>query len=262
MGKVNLFKNEGVILKTKVSGSGNFSLNHVVQAGFLLSREPITEYSADKAVVGAFGGTTGDTLSYKVGMDSCGGVTYYRPYVILGGCDPHTVLGPQSSFEMWAPDFTVSANPTHVAAGGSVTLTAVATMTVGTWNSQTSYGIPCQEIPPIANNTCGLPYTDDCSTTKNMEVWMYLLVGLRSCPSFWNSFHGMIYNALGMDPGNADFRYRWERNGSTFFSTTSHSAPGVTTDTPTATTEYTGVADFSYNGVHCVQKRKITVAVP
>jgi len=262
MGKVNLFKNEGVILKAKVSGSGNFSLNQVAQAGFLLSREPITEYSADKAVVGALGGATGDTLSYKVGMDSCGGVTYYRPYVILGGCDPHTVLGPQSSFEMWAPDFTVSANPTHVAAGGSVTLTAVATMTVGTWNSQTSYGIPCQEIPPIANNTCGLPYTDDCSTTKNMEVWMYLLVGLRSCPSFWNSFHGMIYNALGMDPGNADFRYRWERNGSTFFSTTSHSAPGVTTDTPTATTVYTGVSDFSYNGVHCVQKRKITVAVP
>lgn len=261
VGKVNLFKNEGVILKAKVSGSGNFSLNQVAQAGFLLSREPITEYSADKAVVGAFGGTTGDTLSYKVGMDSCGGVTYYRPYVILGGCDPHTVLGPQSSFEMWAPDFTVSANPTHVAAGGSVTLTAVATMTVGTWNSQTSYGIPCQEIPSFANS-CGLTYSEDCSTTKNMEVWLYLLVGLRNCSSFWNSFHGMIYNALGMDPGNADFRYRWERNGSTFFSTTSHSAPGVTTDTPTATTVYTGVADFSYNGVHCVQKRKITVAVP
>lgn len=261
VGKVNLFKNEGVILKAKVSGSGNFSLNQVAQAGFLLSREPITEYSADKAVVGALGGATGDTLSYKVGMDSCGGVTYYRPYVILGGCDPHTVLGPQSSFEMWAPDFTVSANPTHVAAGGTVTLTAVATMTVGSWDQQTSYGIPCQEIPSFANS-CGLTYSEDCSTTKNMEVWLYLLVGLRNCSSFWNSFHGMIYNALGMDPGNADFRYRWERNGSTFFSTTSHSAPGVTTDTPTATTVYTGVSDFSYNGVHCVQKRNVTVAVP
>lgn len=260
-GKVNLFKNEGVILKAKVSGSGNFSLNQIAQAGFLLSREPITEYSADKAVVGALVGTTGDTISYKVGMDSCGGVTYYRPYVIMGGCDPHTVLGPQSSFEMWAPDFTVSANPTHVAAGGSVTLNAVATMTVGSWDQQTSYGIPCQEIPSFANS-CGLTYLEDCSTTKNMEVWMYLLVGLRNCSTFWNNFHGMIYNALGMDPGNADFQYRWERNGSTFFSTTSPSAPGVTTTTQTSTTVYTGVADFSYNGVHCVQKRKITVAVP
>lgn len=261
MGKVNLFKNEGVTLKAKVSGSGAFSVNQVAQAGFLLSREPITEYSADKAVVGALVGTTGDTISYKVGMDSCGGVTYFRPYVILGGCDPHTVLGPQSSFEMWAPDFTVSANPTHVAAGGSVTLSAVASMTVGTWNSQTSYGIPCQEIPSFANN-CGLGYTEDCSTTKNMEVWMYLLVGLRSCTTFWNNFHGLIENAFGMDPGNADFQYRWERNGSTFFSTTSPSDPGVTTTTQTSTTVYTGVSDFSYNGVHCVQKRKITVAVP
>lgn len=261
MGKVNLFKNEGVTLKAKVSGNGAFSVNQVAQAGFLLSREPITEYSADKAVVGTLVGTTGDTISYKVGMDSCGGVTYFRPYVILGGCDPHTVLGPQSSFEMWAPDFTVSANPTHVAAGGSVTLNAVATMTVGTWNSQTSYGIPCQEIPSFANS-CGLTYLEDCSTTKNMEVWMYLLVGLRNCSTFWNNFHGMIYNALGMDPGNAGFQYRWERNGSTFFSTTSPSDPGVTTTTQTSTTVYTGVADFSYNGVHCVQKRKITVAVP
>ena len=261
MGKVNLFKNEGVTLKAKVSGSGAFSVNQVAQAGFLLSREPITEYSADKAVVGALVGTTGDTISYKVGMDSCGGVTYFRPYVILGGCDPHTVLGPQSSFEMWAPDFTVSANPTHVAAGGSVTLNAVATMTVSSWNSQTSYGIPSQEIPSFANS-CGLTYLEDCSTTKNMEVWMYLLVGLRNCSTFWNNFHGMIYNALGMDPGNAGFQYRWERNGSTFFSTTSPSDPGVTTTTQTSTTVYTGVADFSYNGVHCVQKRKITVAVP
>lgn len=261
MGKVNLFKNEGVTLKAKVSGSGAFSVNQVAQAGFLLSREPITEYSADKAVVGALVGTTGDTISYKVGMDSCGGVTYFRPYVIIGGCDPKIVLGPQSSFEMWAPDFTVSANPTHVAAGGSVTLNAVATMTVGAWSSQTSYGIPCQEIPSFANN-CGLSYTEDCSTTKNMEVWMYLLIGLRNCSTFWNNFHGMIYNALGMDPGNAGFQYRWERNGSTFFSTTLPSDPGVTTTTQTSTTVYTGVSDFSYNGVHCVQKRKITVAVP
>lgn len=261
MGKVNLFKNEGVILKAKVSGSGNFSLNQVAQAGFLLSREPIPEFSSDKAVVGTLVGTTGDTISYKVGMDSCGGVTYFRPYVIIGGCDPKIVLGPQSSFEMWAPDLTVSANPTHVAAGGSVTLSAVASMTVGTWNSQTSYGNPCQEIPSFANN-CGLSYTEDCSTTKNMEVWMYLLVGLRSCTTFWNNFHGLIENAFGMDPGNADFQYRWERNGSTFFSTTSPSDPGVTTTTQTSTTVYTGVSDFSYNGVHCVQKRKITVAVP
>lgn len=260
MGKVNLFKNEGVTLKAKVTDYSAFS-DKIAQAGYLLSRNPITEYSADKAVVGTLGGTTGDSIIYKVAMDSCGGFTYYRPFLIMKGCDQQIVLGPQASFEMWAPDFTVSANPTHVAAGGSVTLNAVATMTVGTWNSQTSYGIPCQEIVSFANG-CGLTYSEDCFTTKNMEVWMYLLIGLRNCTSFWNNFHGIIENAIGMDPGIADFQYRWERNGSTFFSTSSPSDPGVTTATPTSTTVYTGVADFSYNGVHCVQKRKITVAVP
>lgn len=259
-GKVNLFKNEGVTLKAKVTDYSAFS-NKIAQVGYLLSRNPITEYSVDKAVFVGLGGTTGDSIIYKVAMDSCGGFTYYRPFLIMKGCDPQVVLGPQASFEMWAPDFTVSANPTHVAAGGSVTLNAVATMTVGSWDQQTGYGIPCQEIPSFANG-CGLTYTEDCSTTKNMEVWMYLLVGLRNCSSFWTNFHGIIENALGMDPGNADFQYRWERNGSTFFSTTSPSAPGVTTTTQTSTTVYTGVADFSYNGVHCVQKRKITVAVP
>lgn len=262
LGKVNLFKNEGVILKAKVSAPNtNFSVNQVAQAGFLLSRDSITEYSAEKAVVGALVGTTGDTISYKVGMDSCGGVTYFRPYVILGGCDPKTVLGPQSSFEMWAPDFNVSASPASVAAGGSVTLDAVASMTVGGWVSQTSYGIPCQEIVSFVNS-CGVSYTEDCTPTKNMEVWMSLLVGLRNCPSFWNNFSNIIYSSFGMDPGNADFQYRWERDGVTFFSTPSATAPGTTTDAPTATTVYTGVADLTYNGVHCVQKRKITVAVP
>ena len=162
---------------------------------------------------------------------------------------------------MWAPDFTVSANPTHVAAGGSVTLDAVATMTVGSWDQQTSNGVPCLLIESFTPN-CGIPYSEDCSTTKNMEVWMYLLVGLRNCPSFWNNFSSLIVNNLGMDPGDADFQYRWEQNGSVFFSTPSSSDPGVTTVTPTSTTTYTGVADFSYNGVHCVQKRNVTVAVP
>lgn len=261
VGKVTLFTNEGVILKAKVTGSGAFAINQVAQAGFLISRSPITGYSADKAVVGTLGGTTGDTLSYKVCMDSCGGTIYYRPYLIMKGCDPQIVLGTQKSFSMWSPTFTVSANPTTVAAGGSVALNAVATMTVGTWNQPTSYGIPCQEIGSFANN-CGLNYTDDCSTTKTMEVWMYLLVGLRNCTSFWTSFHSIIENAIGMDPGIADFQYRWERNGVQFFSTTSSSTPGSTTDSPTATTVYTGIADFSYNGVHCVQKKNVTVTVP
>lgn len=261
MGKVNLFKNEGVTLKAKIVGDGAFAINQVAQAGFLVSRSPITEYSADKALVGTIGGTTGDTLTYKVGMDSCGGVTYYRPYLIMKGCDPQIVLGAQHSFEMWAPDLTVSADPTHVAAGGSVTLEAVATMTVGSWDQPTSNGIPCQAIESFTPN-CGLTYTDDCNTTKKMEVWMYLLVGLRNCSSFWNSFSGMIINNLGMDPGDADFQYRWEQNGTVIFSTTSSSQSGITTVNPTATTTYTGVSDFSYNGVHCVQKANVTVQVP
>lgn len=260
-GKVHLFSNEGVVLMAKVVGTGNFSTNQVGQAGYLVSRNPITEYNADLAVMGTFGGSTGDTLYYTVGMDSCGGVTYYRPFLITKGCDPHLVLGEQHSFEMWAPDFTVSANPTHVAAGGTVTLSAVATMTVGTWDQNTSYGVPCTNIPSFANS-CGLSYTEDCSTTKNMEVWMYLLVGLRNCPNFWDSFSGIITNAIGMDPGDADFQYRWERNGTVIFSTTSSSQSGTTTVTPTSTTTYTGVSDFSYNGVHCVQKRTVTVQIP
>lgn len=260
-GKINLFSNEGVILTAKIAGDGAFAVNQVGEAGYLLSRNPITQYNADLAVVGTLGGTMGDTLTYTVGMDSCGGVTYYRPYLIMKGCDPQMVLGEQHSFEMWAPDFTVSANPNHVAAGGSVTLEAVATMTVGSWDQHTSNGVPCTSIGSFTGN-CGLNYTDDCSTTKKMEVWMYLLVGLRNCPSFWNSFSGIITSNLGMDPGDADFQYRWEQNGTVFFSTASSSDSGVTTVNPTSTTTYTGVADFSYNDVHCVQKANVTVQVP
>jgi hypothetical protein len=261
LGKVNLFTNEGVFVTAKIANYSTYA-NQIAQVGFLISRDPITEYSADKAVIGTLGGSTGDTLSYKVGMDSCGGVTYYRPFLIMKGCDPQIVLGAQNSFTMWAPDFTVSANPDHVAAGGSVALNAVATMNVGAWDQPTSYGVPCQQITTFTNN-CGLSaYVEDCLTTKNLEVWMYLLVGLRNCPNFWNNFSGIIVNALGMDPGIADFQYRWEQNGSVFFSTASSSDPGITTVTPTSTTTYTGVADFSYNGVHCVQKRNVTVAVP
>ena len=258
--KTTLFLNEGIILRAKIVDYSAHS-NQIAQAGYLISRNPITEYSADKAVLGTIGGLTGDSLTYKVGMDSCGGVTYYRPFLIMKGCDPQVVLGQQKSFTMWAPNLTVSANPASVASGGSVALEAVATMTVGQWNMNTSNGVPCQMIPYFANS-CQLNYTEDCSTTKNMEVWMYLLVGLRYCPSFWNSFSGMIINYMGMDPGIADFRYRWERNGTPFFSTNAPSEPGTTTDTPTATTTYTGVADFSYNGVHCIQKQSVTVTVP
>ena len=261
LGKVNLFKNEGVILRAKISGEGAFAVNQVGQAGFLISRQPIAHYSPEKAVLGTLGGTTGDTVSYKVGIDSCGGVVYFRPFLVLKGCDPVMVLGPQSSFSMWAPDFTVSANPTHVAAGSVDTLKAVATMTVGSWNVQTSYGIPCAEIGNFTSG-CGLTYTENCEITKNMEVWMYLLIGLRNCTSFWTSFHSVIENAIGMDPGNADFQYRWERNGTTIFSSASASAPGTFIVTPTATTVYTGIADFTYNGVHCIQKQNVTVTVP
>ena len=258
--KTTLFLNEGIILKSKIANHSTYS-GQIAQAGYLISRNPITEYSADKAVLGTIGGLTGDSLTYKVGLDSCGGVTYYRPFLIMKGCDPQVVLGQQKSFTMWAPDLTVSANPASVASGGSVALEAVATMTVGQWNMNTSNGVPCQMIPYFTEN-CGLNYTEDCTTTKNMEVWMYLLIGLRNCSSFWSSFSGMIINYMGMDPGIADFRYRWERNGTPFFSTNAPSDPGTTTDTPTATTTYTGVADFSYNGVHCIQKQSVTVTVP
>ncbi|MBQ6156804.1 MAG: hypothetical protein IJK22_09405 [Bacteroidales bacterium] len=261
MGKITLFSNEGVVLSAKIVGNGTFAMNQVAQAGYLLSRSPITEYNAEMAVVGTIGSSTGDTLTYTVGMDSCGGITYYRPYLIMNGCDQQIVLGEQHSFEMWAPNLTVSANPEHVAAGGSVTLTALATMNVGTWDQHTSNGVPCTSIVSFTNN-CGFPYSDDCSTTKPMETWMYLLVNLRACDNFWNSFSSLITNNLGMDPGNADFQYRWEQNGTVFFSTASSSDSGVTTVNPTSTTTYTGVADFSYNDVHCVQKANVTVQVP
>ena len=258
--KVALFKNEGVTLMTQIVDYSSFS-NRIARKGFLISRSPITEYSADKAVLGTMGGAAGDSLYYKVAMDSCGGVIYYRPFLVMRGCDSSVVLGAQNFFMMWAPDLTVTATPDHVASGGSVTLDAVATMNVGAWTENTSNGVPCNMIGYFTNS-CNLTYTEDCTTTKNMEVWMYLLIGLRNCPSFWDNFSGMITNALGMDPGIADFQYRWERNGTTFFSTPSPSDAGLTTDTPTATTVYTGVADFTYNGVHCIQKRNVTVSVP
>ena len=258
--KVALFKNEGVTLKARIDDYSTFS-NKIARSGFLISRSPIAEYSADKAVLGTLGGANGDSVYYKVAMDSCGGVIYYRPFLVMRGCDSAIVVGAQKSFTMWAPDLTVSATPDHVASGGSVTLEAVATMNVGAWTENTSNGVPCNMIGYFTNS-CNLSYTEDCSNTKTMEVWMYLLIGLRTCPSFWNNFSDMITDALGMDPGIADYQYRWERNGSVFFSTALPSDAGVTTDTPTATTVYTGVADFTYNGVHCIQKRDVTVTVP
>ena len=255
--KVTLFKNEGVTLKARIVDYSDYS-SRIAKAGYLVSRSPITEYSADKALLGTM---IDDTVTYKMGMDSCGGVIYYRPFLIMKGCDEEVVLGAQKSFTMWAPDLTVTATPDHVASGGSVTLEAVATMNVAAWNQNTSNGVPCNMIGYFTNS-CNLVHTEDCSTTKTMEVWMYLLIGLRTCPSFWNNFSDMITDALGMDPGIADYQYRWERNGSVFFSTALPSDPGITTDTPTTTTVYTGVADFTYNGVHCIQKQNVTVTVP
>jgi hypothetical protein len=259
--KTSLFKNEGIILKAKVANpSGADYLSRIAKAGFLISRSPITAYSAEKAVFVPLSGVTGDSVVYKVGIDSCGGTTYYRPFVVMKGCDSAVVLGTQKSFTMWAPALTVSANPTSVAYGGSVTLNAAATMHVGQWDQNTSNGIPCQGIVDFINY-CNIVYTEDCSTTKNMEDWMKLLVGLRNC-SMWNSISSQITNNFGMDPGNAEFHYRWERNGTEFFSSATSMDNGVTTDSPSTTTTYTGIADFSYNDVHCIQKQNVTVTVP
>lgn len=259
--KTALFKNEGIILKAKVANpSGADYLSRIAKAGFLISRSPIPAYDAEKAVFVPLSGVTGDSVVYKVGIDSCGGTTYYRPFVVMKGCDAAVVLGTQKSFTMWAPALTVSANPTTVASGGSVTLNAAATMHAGQWNQNTSNGVPCVGIVDIISY-CNIDYTEDCTTTKNMEVWMKLLVGLRNC-SMWNSISSQITSQFGMDPGYAEFRYRWERNGTVFFSSATSMDNGVTTDSPSATTTYTGIADFSYNDVHCIQKQNVTVTVP
>ena len=78
----------------------------------------------------------------------------------------------------------------------------------------------------------------------------------------WDNISNQITNHFGMDPGNVTFQYRWERNGTVFFTSASSTDNGVTTDSPTVTTTYTGIADFSYNDVHCIQKQNVTVTVP
>ena len=163
-------------------------------------------------------------------IDSCGKTVYYRPFVILYGCDS-VVLGEEKSFEMWAPDFTVGADPNPASSGEQVTLTAVATMTIGTWTDnysfiQSGYGSLHENFCPGAN----LPALPDATSTKPLETWVNFL---NTIDEVCSAVSNIIQSAIGMAPGEVSHEYRWSTESGEF---STSAADGAVTVYPTATT--------------------------
>ena len=270
LGKMNLFPNNGVIVKAKIL---NYDSAFTKKTGFLISREAITAYNPDlyQEVAVVPSGETGDSIVYTVGIDSCGGFTHYCPFVILDCCDS-VVLGTDHSFEMWAPSLdTVSADPYTIAANGTVMLKAVATMEVASWptvaGSYTAF-MPyaagmCSSMTECVDDTSCAVY---CSNLPNasdavlqpMENWMTLLVAVRNCCVTWSMVKTSIMNSFGIDPADAIFKYVWEANGSEIYQS---GTSGTTYVQPATTTNYTAKAIFTYNNTSCVVKDTVTVTV-
>ena len=248
LGKQELFQNHGgyVVLKAAVD---NRDTNKVAEYGFLVSTDPsdIAAYNSVFAKSASF--MANDTMIYNISLDSCTKHLYYKPYLILNDCDSTKVYGQQKDFTMWHPDLqalTVSPSST-VSSGTEITLTAVATMNVGSWpNFYNRYSDALNDAPPAG---CGL--NTDASATKPMEEWMQILL---NCPRAANA----VRDFMGMDVHDADFSYTWEPIG---YSSPQPWSPGITTTTPTQTTTYRGSAIFTYRGMVCKVSDTITVTV-
>ncbi len=239
MGKTDLFNYEGVTLSATVS---NYTASQVESRGFLIStnQNDIQSYSEEFAVAGGTVSSNTFKTSSKLGLSYCGKKWYYRAFIKLKGCE-EPVLSSINNFQMWGPESatnsnvagpTVSASPSSVTAGQTVTLTATAYMTVGTGNLGTH---PLEEWMHYSDQSW---YPGDLSSLYQMLM-----------PSILSSY-GITEQA---------WTYRWEdENGQTIYS--NHTS-GTTTVTPTQTTTYTAYGEFLYNGETCRVSKSIKVTV-
>ncbi len=236
-----LFSNEGVTITANVT---NYVSNQVESYGFLLSNDPsdIQSYSSERAVAGS--SISNNSYSYKIGFDSCGRTTYYRAFIILKGCqDP--IFSPVKSVVMWGPEnFAITANPsTTVSSGTTVTLTANANMTVGSWTS---------DKVDLLNEYCNVsPQIPKNQTVASLETWIAMF---RSAMASWCSslIESTVESALGFsDFGQVSFEYRWDNGSSSKNRNVS----------PSSTTSYTCYGDFTYKGVTCTIKTTKQVEV-
>ena len=237
--KKELFKNEGVTIKAIVT---NFVASQVESYGFLISEnlEDIqsynSAYNSDPSHVIQCNTIDVDTFLTKVNMSKCGRTTYYRAYIKLNGCEEPVYSAP-TSFVMWGPEnFAITANPsTSIASGTTVTLTANAYMTVGSWSN---------DYAEIISDCVSTLVT---STYAPLEDWIAMFYQASHasgfvCSIIWATAQSKIQNALGIsDFGQVEFSYRWD-NGT---------VSKTRTVNPTTTTTYTCYGDFTYKNVTC-----------
>lgn len=238
--KLELFPNKGVILSAKIANYISEYENLIQKNGFLISSEPIETYNADKAVEVQRSGSTNDSLIYTVGFDHCGETLYYRPFMLISGCDS-LVLGEQKSFTMWAPQFTVSAEPTFVGSNQVLDLNAVASMTVGTFCNATH----------SMEEWISLDWVDTSTCTVIIDGTPYQLNTMKSF------IESVMINTYQITADN--WKYIWEVNGNQFFesSTTGH----TTTQIPQQNTTYTAKGVFTYDNMQCVVKGDVTITI-
>ena len=249
--KTDLFRNEGTVIL--MAGLENRDDHKIAEYGFLISTNPSDVDSYNSAVAKVLTGVNRDTMTYRIGLDSCTKHLYYKPYLKLNDCDSTIVYGQRKHFTMWHPDLhaLTVAPSTTVAQGTEITLSAVATMTVGSWPQL--YGRFVDQLNHGASyhGYAGCYLGTDGSITKNMEEWMHILL---DCPLAGNIVSGEMH----LNPYDADFEYEWQPIN--WHSAEPHDS-GVTTTVINQTTTYQGSAVFSYRGMECKVSRTITVTV-
>ncbi|MCR4964304.1 MAG: hypothetical protein K6A41_01455 [Bacteroidales bacterium] len=236
-----LFQNEGITITANITNNVSSQIDSY---GFLLANNSsdIQSYSSEHAVSG---GTISDnSYSYKIGFDSCGRTIYYRAYIIMNGCqDP--ILSPVTNVVMWGPeDFAITANPsTAVSSGTSVTLTANANMTVGSWTGTKV---------SLALTACGPnPSVPEGTTVAPLETWIGMFESMQSC-WLWGYMEEQILSGLGISSlGDVDFYYEWDNGATT----------KTRTVQPNSSTTYTCDGVFTYKNVTCRTSTTKTVTV-
>ncbi len=245
--KTSLFKHEGVKLYAYIN---DYNESIIIEKGFYYSTvKSEVDNHTSSTIAGSYGtvnikkytGTnyTGEenvtALYAKIDISSCGKKIYYQPYMKVMACGAITTIygSTTKDFEMWAPDMTLTANPSSISVGSNSELTARATMNVSSWPS----------VKGLASWLCSNANFSGVQDngTATMETWMSIL----STCSF-------LASSMGYSASNASWGYQWSDNGST---------NNPRTVSPTQTTTYTVTGIFTYKNVPCEVSKNVEVTV-
>ena len=258
-GKTNLFYRGGVYPYATIN---NYDANLIKEMGFYYSsvESEVTNHTCTPTV-GSYG--TLDISSYQasdfrnalnvistpavkatttalytlVDISYCNGTTYYQPYMVVRLCGDRdtTIYGTKKSFTMWKPEnMAITANPSTLTSGGTVTLTANAEMTIESYAGSTS----TIQNAYIMQYICPGTSFSGVSSTGNasMDTWVNIL---NNCNN--------LKTMMGGNGTTMSWSYSWD-NGAT----------GKTRAVSTAGT-YTAYGNFTLNGVTCTVDKSITI---